>query len=137
MEQIRSKTVLPKHCHGHGHYHVHDVYEKEYGEQESNWHGEPDLLFTFEKTYALCFCDINGFSVLCLSGTLYTHGGVSGQPESLSHPGEANFQAPPKIVPPGTKDFSLSLRIIPNVLNLSHYEMPFMDTRGHILWRGT
>ncbi|KAF2556127.1 hypothetical protein F2Q68_00013415 [Brassica cretica] len=80
------------------HYHVHDVYEKEYGEQESNWHG---------------------------------------QPESLSHPGEANFQAPPKIVPPGTKDFSLSLRIIPNVLNLSHYEMPFMDTRGHILWRGT
>nr|VDD49767.1 unnamed protein product [Brassica oleracea] len=38
---------------------------------------------------------------------VYTRGGVTGQPESLSHPGEANFQAPPKIVPPGTKDFPL------------------------------
>lgn len=53
------------------------------------------------------FYDINGFSVLCLNGTVYTRGGVTGQPESLSHPGEASFQAPPKIVPPGTKDFPL------------------------------
>ncbi|CAN6988658.1 unnamed protein product, partial [Brassica rapa subsp. trilocularis] len=58
-------------------------------------------------TYVLCFCDINGFSVLCLNGTVYTHGSVTGQPESLSHPGEANCQAPPKIVPPWTKDFPL------------------------------
>ncbi|KAG5393638.1 hypothetical protein IGI04_023601 [Brassica rapa subsp. trilocularis] len=53
--------------HSHGHNHDHDVYEEEYGKQESEWHGEPDLLFTFEKY----------------------------------------LRTPPKIVPPGTKDFRL------------------------------
>ncbi|CAN7044347.1 unnamed protein product [Brassica rapa subsp. trilocularis] len=37
--------------------------------------------------------------------------------------GEANFPAPKEIGPPGTKSVFLF------VSNLSHYEIPFMDTR--------
>lgn len=32
-------------------------------------------------------------------------GGVTGHPESLSHPGETNLPAPEEIIPPGTKVF--------------------------------
>ncbi|CAH8306141.1 unnamed protein product [Eruca vesicaria subsp. sativa] len=67
------------------------IYKEEYDKQESEWHGEPDLLLPLRKIYVLCFCDIDGVSVFCLNGTVYTHGSVTGQPESLSHPGELIF----------------------------------------------
>ena len=36
---------------------------------------------------------------------MHIHGGVTRQPESLSHPGEASVPASEEIVPPGTKSF--------------------------------
>lgn len=33
---------------------------------------------------------------------MYTHGGITGQRESLSHSGEATFSVPHEIVPPDT-----------------------------------
>lgn len=91
----------------------------------------------WKKTDMLCGSDINGFSVLCLNGTAYTHGGVTGQPESLSHPWEANFRHHRRSFHQGQKVFRWCLRIIPNVLNLSHYEIHIMDSKRQIIWRGT
>ncbi|CAF1697323.1 unnamed protein product [Brassica napus] len=50
-------------------------------------------------------------------------GGVTGQPEALSHSGETNFRHKRRSFHHGQKFFSLCLRIIPNPLNWSHYEM--------------
>ncbi|KAL0726788.1 hypothetical protein Bca4012_022881 [Brassica carinata] len=82
-----------------------------------------------EKTYALSFCDINGISVLCRNGTVYTQGGLTGQPESLCHLGEVIFRHRRRSFHQGQKISHWCLWIIPNVLNLSHYEVLFMYTR--------
>ncbi|WZY76021.1 hypothetical protein YC2023_022405 [Brassica napus] len=71
------KNSLTKHGHGHEHDHDVEIEDDEYDEQDPQLHGSP----------------------------MYTHGGVTGQHESLSHPGEANVPAPEEIVPPGTKSF--------------------------------
>ncbi|CAA7059595.1 unnamed protein product [Microthlaspi erraticum] len=67
----------------HGHEHDHDVHEEddEYDEQDPEMHGAP----VYESSAM--------------------RGGVTGQPESLSHPGETNVPAPEEIIPPGTKVF--------------------------------
>ncbi|XP_048612501.1 low-temperature-induced 65 kDa protein-like [Brassica napus] len=50
-------------------------------------------------------------------------GGVTDQPEALSHSGETNFRHKRRSLHHGKKFFSLCLRIIPNPLKWSHYEM--------------
>ncbi|CAN7022977.1 unnamed protein product [Brassica rapa subsp. trilocularis] len=86
-----------------------------------------------KNTCALCFCDINGFFVLSRNGTEYTHDGVSGQPVSLCHPGEANFRHRRRSFHQEQKISDWYRWIIPNVLNLSPYEILFI----YILWRWT
>ncbi|CAN8244574.1 unnamed protein product [Cochlearia groenlandica] len=76
------KNKLTKH--GHGHEHDHDFDEEEddeYDEQDPEVHGAP----VYESTAV--------------------RGGVTGQPETLSHPRETNIPSPEEIVPPGTKVF--------------------------------
>ncbi|CAH8383610.1 unnamed protein product [Eruca vesicaria subsp. sativa] len=65
----------------HGHEHDHDADEEEYDEPDPEVHGAP----VYES-----------FAV---------RGGVTGHPESLTHPGETNLPAPEEIIPPGTKVF--------------------------------
>ncbi|XP_056854072.1 low-temperature-induced 65 kDa protein [Raphanus sativus] len=68
----------------HGHEHDQDADEEddyEYDEPDPEVHGAP----VYES-----------FAV---------RGGVTGHPESLSHPGETNLPAPEEIIPPGTKVF--------------------------------
>ncbi|CDY27078.1 BnaA02g10980D [Brassica napus] len=71
------KNSLTKHGHGHEHDHDVEIEDDEYDEQDPQLHRAP----------------------------VHIHGGVTGQPQSLSHPGEANVPAPEEIVPPGTKAF--------------------------------
>ncbi|KAJ0261745.1 Low-temperature-induced 65 kDa protein [Hirschfeldia incana] len=74
------KNSLTKHGHDE---HDHDVDEEdyEYDEPDPEVHGAP----VYES-----------FAV---------RGGVTGHPETLSHPGETNLPAPEEIIPPGTKVF--------------------------------
>ncbi|KAF8113499.1 hypothetical protein N665_0049s0015 [Sinapis alba] len=71
------KNSLTKHGHGHEHDHDIEIEDDKYDEQDTQLHGVP----------------------------VYTQGGVTGQQESLRHPGEANVPAHEEIVPPGTKVF--------------------------------
>ncbi|WZY81418.1 hypothetical protein YC2023_027802 [Brassica napus] len=73
------KNTLTK----HGHEHDHDAGEEdyEYDEPDPEVHGAP----VYES--------------------FVVRGGVTGHPESLSHPGETNLPAPEEIIPPGTKVF--------------------------------
>ncbi|CAN6807035.1 unnamed protein product [Brassica oleracea] len=73
------KNTLTKH--GHEHEHDADEEDYEYDEPDPEVHGAP----VYES-----------FAV---------RGGVTGHPESLSHPGETNLPAPEEIIPPGTKVF--------------------------------
>lgn len=90
-----------------------------------------------KKTYVLCFMTLTGslfyvWMAQCILAAVLQ--------VNLSHwviPGKLVFRHRLRSFHQGQKIFLWSLRIIPNVLNLSHYEIPFMDTRGHILWRGT
>ncbi|KFK26849.1 hypothetical protein AALP_AA8G301300 [Arabis alpina] len=86
LKKVKEKAKKIKNSltkHGHGHEHDHDVDEEddEYDEQDPEVHGAP----VYESSAV--------------------RGGVTGQPESLSHPGETNVPAPEEIVPPGTKVF--------------------------------
>lgn len=63
----------------------------------------------------------------------YTHDGVSGQPVSLCHSGEANFRHRRRSFHQEQKISDWYRWIIPNVLNLSPYEILFI----YILWRWT
>ncbi|KAF2596763.1 hypothetical protein F2Q68_00008262 [Brassica cretica] len=71
------KNSLTKHGQGHEHNHDVEIEDDDNDEQDPQLHGAP----------------------------VHIHGGVTGQPESLSHPGEASVPAPEEIVPPGTKAF--------------------------------
>ncbi|KAG2333020.1 hypothetical protein Bca52824_004200 [Brassica carinata] len=73
------KNTLTKH--GHEHDHDADEEDYEYEEPDPEVHGAP----VYESSAV--------------------RGGVTGQPESLSHPGETNLPAPEEIIPPGTKVF--------------------------------
>ncbi|KAL0843932.1 hypothetical protein Bca101_017178 [Brassica carinata] len=73
------KNTLTKH--GHEHDHDADEEDYEYDEPDPEVHGAP----VYESSAV--------------------RGGVTGQPESLSHPGETNLPAPEEIIPPGTKVF--------------------------------
>ncbi|CAH8367727.1 unnamed protein product [Eruca vesicaria subsp. sativa] len=61
---------------------------------------------------------------------VYTHCSVTVQPESLCHPGEANFQVLLKISTKEQKDFPLVTSDYTKRQEPSHYEILFMDTRG-------
>ncbi|KAJ0234987.1 Low-temperature-induced 65 kDa protein [Hirschfeldia incana] len=71
------KNSLTKHGHGHEHDHDVEIEDDEYDEQDPQLSPAP----------------------------VNTQGGVTGQHESLRHPGEVNVPAPEEIVPPGTKAF--------------------------------
>ncbi|KAF8116780.1 hypothetical protein N665_0014s0044 [Sinapis alba] len=73
------KNTLTKH--GHEHDHDADEEDYEYDEPDPEVHGAP----VYESSAV--------------------RGGVTGHPESLSHPGETNLPAPEEIIPPGTKVF--------------------------------
>ncbi|KAJ4911483.1 Low-temperature-induced 65 kDa protein [Raphanus sativus] len=72
------KNSLTKHGHGHEHDHDVEIEDDENDEQDPQLHGAP---------------------------VYNTQGGVTSEPVSLRHPGNANVPAPEEIVPPGTQVF--------------------------------